>query len=154
MIEEFKQFMRSAGIEPPAEIIADSTLHRFTVMGDKARSDNGWYVLYFDDSAAGAFGCWKRGVSETWCYKVYQSMTPAEKAAYKAKMEAMKRQREEERERIQAECRKWCVDAWSNAKDATNENPYLTGRAGSCKGLHRGSSYASHCISHWKHLTG
>ncbi len=124
-IEAFKESMRNAGIEPPAEIIADSALHRFTVAGDRARSDNGWYVLHSDDPAAGALGCWKRGISEIWSDRAYQTMTPAEKTAYTVKMEAMKRQREEERERIQAECRVWCADAWTKAKDATNENPYL-----------------------------
>jgi putative DNA primase/helicase len=125
LIDSFKQTMQNAGIEPPAEIIADSALHRFTVAGDRARSDNGWYVFHADDPATGNFGCWKRGISETWSGKTYQTMTPAEKVAYTAKLEAMKRQREEERERIQAECRAWCADAWSKAKNATNENPYL-----------------------------
>jgi putative DNA primase/helicase len=117
--------MRSAGIEPLVEIIADGNLHRFTVPGDKARSDNGWYVLHADDPAAGQFGCWKRGISETWTSKAYKSLTPAEKTAYTAKMEAMRRQRDEERERIQAECMTWCADTWEKAKDATSENPYL-----------------------------
>jgi putative DNA primase/helicase len=125
LINSFKQTMQNAGIEPHGEIIADGVLHRFTVTGDRARSDNGWYVFHADDSAAGAFGCWKRGIAETWSSKTYQVMTPAEKTAYTAKMGAMKRQREEERERIQAECRVWCANAWSKAKDATNENLYL-----------------------------
>ena len=135
MIEAFKQSMRSAGIEPPAEIIADSALHRFTVAGDRARSDNGWYVLHSDDPAAGAFGCWKRGISETWSCKAYQTMTPAEKGAYAAKIEAVRRQQEEERERIQAACRAWCTDAWAKAKDATNENPYLKRKSVNAYGL-------------------
>ena len=135
VVKTFKQSMRNVGIEPPDEIIADSVLHRFTITGDLARSDNGWYVLHSDEPAAGAFGCWKRGISETWSGKTYQTMTPAEKAAYTAKMEAMKRQREEERERIQAECRKWCADTWNKAKDATNENGYLKRKGVNAYGL-------------------
>jgi len=131
----FKQAMQSAGIEPPAEIIPDSYLHRFTIPGDKARSSNGWYVLHADDPAAGAFGCWKRGISETWCGKSHQTMTPEEKRAYAAKMEAVKRLREEERARIQAECRAWCANAWGKAKDATNENPYLKRKGVNAYGL-------------------
>lgn len=123
--DAFCQAMQNAGIEPPVEIIADGTLHRFTVAGDKARSDNGWYVLHADHPAAGAFGCWKRQINETWCAKSCQTMTPAEKGAYTAKLEAMKRQRDEERDRVQAECRAWCSDAWEKAKDADNQNPYL-----------------------------
>jgi putative DNA primase/helicase len=124
-MEAFKQAMQTAGIEPPAEILADGTLHRFTVPGDKARSDNGFYTLHPDGIPAGQFGCWKRGISETWSSKEYKNLTPDEKARYTAKMEAMKRQRDEERERIQAECRAWCADTWEKAKEATNESPYL-----------------------------
>jgi putative DNA primase/helicase len=135
IIATFRQAMSNAGIEPLSEIIADGALHRFTVAGDRARSDNGWYVLHTDDPAAGAFGCWKRGISEIWCSKVYQSMTQAEKTAYAAKMEAMKRQREEELKRKQAECRAWCVDTWKKAKEATNENPYLKRKGVNAFGL-------------------
>jgi putative DNA primase/helicase len=134
-IINFKQAMQNAEIEPPAEIIADSCLHRFTIPGDKARSSNGWYVLHADEPAAGAFGCWKRGISETWCGKSHQTMTPEEKRAYAAKMEAVKRLREEERARIQAECRAWCANAWGKAKDATNENPYLKRKGVNAYGL-------------------
>lgn len=135
IIEEFKVAMQRRGIESPTEIMADGVLHRFTVTGDKARSENGWYVLYADDPAAGAFGCWKRGISETWCVKTYQTMTPAEKTAYTAKTEAMKGQREEVRERIQAACRAWCADTWAKAKDATNTNPYLKCKVVNAYGL-------------------
>jgi putative DNA primase/helicase len=135
MITTFKQAMQNAGIEPPPEIIADNCLHRFTVAGDRIKSKNGWYVFYADDPVAGAFGCWKRGISETWCGKSHQTMTPAEKAVYAAKMEAVKRLREKEREKIQAECRKWCADAWGKAKDATNENPYFKRKAVNAYGL-------------------
>jgi len=131
----FNQAMHNVGIEPPLEIIADSCLHRFTVAGDRARSANGWYILHADDPAAGAFGCWKRGISETWCGKAHQAMTPEEKRAYAARMEAVKRLREEEREKIQTECREWCADAWNKAKDATNENPYLKRKAVNAYGL-------------------
>lgn len=124
-ITNFKTAMQAAGIDPPAELIADSRLHRFTISGDKARSDNGWYVLHTDTPAAGAFGCWKRGISETWCGKSHQTMTQAEKTAFAEKMETVKRLRDAERERIQTDCRTWCADAWAKAKDATNENPYL-----------------------------
>lgn len=124
-IEAFRQAMRNAGIEPPGGIIPDGTLHRFTVPGDKSRSDNGWYVLHAEDLAAGAFGCWKRGISETWSAKQYQSMTSAERTAHAVKMEAVRRERGAERERVQAECRTWCADAWCKAEPATNDHPYL-----------------------------
>jgi putative DNA primase/helicase len=135
IVDQFRQAMDNAGIESPGEIAADGALHRFTVSGDKARSDNGWYVLHADDPAAGAFGCWKRQISETWSGKPYQTMTPADKAAYAAKMEAVKRAREDERERIQAECRAWCSNTWEKSPDATNDHPYLKRKGVNAYGL-------------------
>lgn len=134
-IEAFRQAMNNTGLEHLGEIIADGNLHRFTVPGDKARSENGWYVLHADDPAAGAYGCWKRGIQETWSGKPYQRMTPAEKTAHTANMEAVKRQREAERERVQTECRAWCASTWGKAKDATNQNPYLKRKGVNSYGL-------------------
>jgi len=134
-MEAFKQAMQAAGLEPPAEILADGILHRFTVPGDKPKSNNGFYVLHSDDPPAGQFGCWKRGITQNWCGKEYKTLTPEEKAHYAAKMEAMRRQRDEEREQLRAECRKWCASTWENAKEATNENPYLRRKGISSYGL-------------------
>lgn len=134
-IDAFKQAMSATGVEPPAEIVADGELHRFTVSGDRARSDNGWFVFHSDDPAAGAFGCWKRGISEMWCSKTSQSMTQAERSAYMAKMEAVKQKREEELKRIQTECRVWCADAWDKAEAASNEHDYLRRKGVQAYGL-------------------
>src|SRR5690554_5627604 len=41
--------------------IPDGQIHRFKVPGDKPGSHNGWYVLYLDGIASGAFGSWKAG---------------------------------------------------------------------------------------------
>ncbi len=123
--EPFKQAMREAGIEPPMEIIPDSALHRFTVQGDKARSENGWYCLHADEPPAGAFGCWKRGISETWTSKTIQSMTQAERTGYTAKLDAMKRQREADRQEVQAECRKKSAELWQLGHDVDAQHPYI-----------------------------
>lgn len=123
--ETFKQAMQAAGIETDAAIIADGTLHRFYVVGDRSGSKNGWYVLHADDPASGQFGCFKRGISETWSAKAYKTLTPEEKTRYTAKMEAARRQRDEETAKLQAECRAWCAERWKQGKEATNAHPYL-----------------------------
>lgn len=123
--DDFKQAMQAAGVEPGASVVADGTLHRFQVAGDRPGSKNGWYVLHGDDPAAGQFGCFKRGISETWCAKTYQSLTAEEKARYKANMEAAKNQRDADLCRLQADCRSWCADRWKQGKDATNSHSYL-----------------------------
>lgn len=121
----FKQAMQTAGIETDASILADGNLHRFHVAGDRSGSKNGWYVLHADDPAAGQFGCFKRGISETWSAKAYSTLTPEEKIRFTAKLEASQRQRYEEIEKIQAACRAWCSELWRQGKEATNAHPYL-----------------------------
>src|SRR5262249_21292098 len=63
--ELLRAAMNAAGIEYTSEIYCDGKLHRFKAEGDHAR--NCWYVLYEGPPAAGVFGCWKRGLKETWC---------------------------------------------------------------------------------------
>lgn len=121
----FRQAMQTAGIETDAAIIADGTLQRFHVAGDRSGSKNGWYVLHADDPAAGQFGCFKRGISETWCAKTYTTLSPEEKTRYTAKMEAARKQRDEETAKLQADCRAWCAERWKQGKEATNAHPYL-----------------------------
>jgi len=125
LIETFKQAIWDAGIESPAEIIPDGELHRFAVTGDLAKEESGYYRLYPDAPMAGYFGKWRGDIFQNWCSKSVQSMSPEEKTAYHAKIEAMKRQREEERQRIQAGCRAWCQDTWNMAMDAASDHPYL-----------------------------
>lgn len=122
-LDDFRQAMLTAGIDPPAELLADGALHRFSSSGD--RSKNCWYILFADDPAAGKFGCWKRGIAETWCSKGYQSLDPAEKARYAANMEAAKSQRDADLSRLQADCRSWCADRWKQSKNASDSHPYL-----------------------------
>ena len=45
----------------------DGAIHRFRVPEDKPGSLNGWYVLYLDGIASGAYGSWKAGGASTWC---------------------------------------------------------------------------------------
>jgi putative DNA primase/helicase len=76
--EHFAQAIEAAGLMPPDTIYADGRLHRFSSTGhrtDKAA----WYVLHDDGVAAGAFGCWRTGLTETWCSKAVNHMTAIER---------------------------------------------------------------------------
>ena len=57
--------MHAIGLNYGGPIIADGKLHRFKADGDGEK--NSWYVLHSDPPVAGAFGCWKRAMKETWC---------------------------------------------------------------------------------------
>lgn len=134
-VERFREAMQGAGIEPPTNIVADGKLHRFTIPGDKPKSNNGFYVFHVDEPPAGQFGCWKRGITRNWCGKEYKTLTPEEKARYAANMQAARKARESEQAKIQAECRKWCAEMWGKCLDATNDHPYLKRKGVNSYGL-------------------
>src|SRR5207244_5947427 len=73
--EVFRAAMSAAGIDYTGQIYADGKLHRFKAGDDHAR--NSWYVLNAGPPAAGAFGCWKRGLKESWCER-NRSLSQAE----------------------------------------------------------------------------
>ena len=120
----FLKAMKDAGINPPASIYCDGKLHRFYVEGDKKGSKNGWYVAH-SDPPAGAFGCWKRGINESWRGREYQTLSDEEKSRYRVNLEAQKQQREIERVRVQAECRQEATRIWNSSSEAPDNHPYL-----------------------------
>jgi len=112
--ESFRDAMRRAGINHAAPIVGDGKLHRFRADGDHAR--NSWYVLHGDTPAAGAFGCWKRQIKETWRERGGQQLTPSERDALRRRVAQI----EAERERADAERR----------EDARKGAAWILGKAG------------------------
>ena len=94
-IDGFSTAMEAAGLPPPPTIEADGSLHRFNTSG-KRGDDSGWYVLHPDGIAAGVFGCWRNGWSQTWSSKPDTAMTQAERDAHRQRINAMKAQRDAE----------------------------------------------------------
>lgn len=136
VIDRFTQAMREAGIETEAAIQADGQRHRFRVVGDKAGSENGWYVLHMDGVPAGAFGCWKRGVNESWCAKSASNMTDSERKEHIARMEASKRQHEAEQAQLRSECKAKAERLWSSASETVSaDHEYLTAKGVKAYGL-------------------
>jgi putative DNA primase/helicase len=125
IISTFSQAMQNKGIEPPPALIADGILHRFTVSGDKARSDNGWYCLHPDEPPAGAFGCWKRDINEKWAGKSTQALTAAERTAYTTKLATMQRQHDEAQQVVHAECVKKSAELLNLGHDVEATHPYI-----------------------------
>lgn len=128
-IRRFRVAMREAGIETEAFIQADGQRHRFSVTGDKAGSRNGWYVLHLDGVPAGAFGCWKRNISETWCAKSASTMTDIERQELTARIEASKREQEAEQARVQADCKAKAERLWGEASETVSaDHAYLSAK--------------------------
>jgi putative DNA primase/helicase len=125
MIDSFRAAMEAAGLPTPPEIIADGTLRRFHVEGDRLRTENGWYLLHGDDPPAGAFGCWKRGVSETWSAKPAETLSPAEKRSLRERMETARAERERVQSEIHAEARRRAAEIWKAADPAPADHTYF-----------------------------
>lgn len=69
-------------------------LVRFHVDGDAKGSKNGWYNFHSDGLPAGAFGCFKRAISENWCIKSSDEFTDQDRAEFAASMKKIKIERE------------------------------------------------------------
>jgi putative DNA primase/helicase len=123
-IEQFRDAIQSAGLIPPDLIEPDGKLHRFASNG-KHGDDAGWYSLHGDGIPAGSFGDWRNGFSQTWRADIGRKLTPAEDAAHRAKVEAMRRERDAEIARERAEAASKAAAIWNAAKPAPAEHAYL-----------------------------
>jgi putative DNA primase/helicase len=79
-------------------IETDGKLHRFSSNG-KRGDDAGRYVYHGDGIPAGWFGDWRSGIKQSWRANIGRALTPAEESAHRAKVEAMRREREAEETR-------------------------------------------------------
>ena len=98
-------------------------IHRFHVPGDRQGSENGWYVLYLDGIASGAFGSWKNGGTRTWCSR--EPVDHREAVEVHQRIEQAKRQREAEQQQRQLKAALRAQRWWRDACRADPAHPYL-----------------------------
>lgn len=122
-VDEFRAAIEAAGLVPPERIEADGKRHRFSSSG-KRGDDAGWYILHGDDRPAGAFGCWRAGVSESWRASAKREFTPEERAAWRARMQQIEAEREAERREAVESAAKRAAEMWERGRPA-NGHPYL-----------------------------
>ena len=106
--------------------VADGTIRRFHVPGDKAGTLNGWYVLHLDGIASGAFGSWKAGTSHTWSSR--EPANPLEAEQVRQRIEQARRQREAEQHQRQQAAAEYAARLWRDARRADPGHPYLTAK--------------------------
>lgn len=133
-IEQFRTAIHNAGLHPPEVIEPDGKLHRFA-SNDRRSDDAGWYVFHHDGIPAGAFGDWRGGLSETWRADIGRALSPQEEAAHRARVDAMRREREAEDARRKAEAREKASVIWQAAEPASDEHPYLVSKGVKAHGL-------------------
>ena len=111
----------------------DGDIHRFHVPGDKPGTLNGWYCLFADGIASGAFGSWKTGGTNTWCSREPVDAREAEQV--RQRIEQARRQREAERQRRQLRAAGLAQRWWRDARRADPAHPYLVAKSIRAHGL-------------------
>nr|WP_315406653.1 toprim domain-containing protein [uncultured Pseudomonas sp.] len=110
----------------------DGTIHRFRVPDDNPGTLNGWYVLYPDGIASGAFGSWKTGCSSIWSIRKPANLFEADIVV--RRLEQARHQREaEQRQRQQVTAVRSCR-VWRCAVRADPHHKYLITKG--CKPHH------------------
>ena len=82
-------------------------------------------MLHSDGVAAGSFGDWRSGVSQTWRADIGRQLTTAEHAAHNARIKAMKDKREADSIQAKADAKQRASEIW-NKSTAITEHAYLT----------------------------
>jgi len=135
-IDSLRSAMSAAGIAPPEEIQADGRIHRFSTNGK--RSDTaGWYVIFCDGIAAGSFGDYRTGLSQNWCEKSSEELTPEQRAEYAKKIAEAKKKREDQISYEQKQAAERAQTIW-DAAELCESHPYLTAKSVQSHGLRVG----------------
>jgi len=117
--------MRESGLSPPAQIIMDGKIHRFSSDG-KAKGDTGWLVAFANDGAATAcFGCWKSGIKQEWRADIGRDLSDAEKMTQARRMREARDIRDRELERNRAVAADTVATIWERSMPASPDHPYL-----------------------------
>jgi putative DNA primase/helicase len=120
--------MRSAGLQPPEEILMDGKIHRFKsgTKGAPGHGDKpGWYLVFGDGIPAGRFGCWRAGMEVTWRADVGRKLTQTEEMSHAKRLAEAKTLRDAALERQHQVASDTVEKIWTGAQAALPDHPYL-----------------------------
>ena len=120
----FQAAMAAAGLLIPGPVVADGTLHREHVEGDRRGSRNAWYVLH-TNPPAGAFGDWKRGTRGVWSATESKRLNPADQDMIRRRIELARAERQREQQCHHVEAQERARALWRRATLARPDHPYL-----------------------------
>lgn len=143
VIPAFIAAMEAAGVrplEPIAQRLCSGELIRFRCEGDKPGRQNAWAVLHLDGRPAGAFGCYRLGVRETWRGGTFRSLSPAERREAALRWQEQARERQQAKEAAQAAAAARAERIWSGAGAVDRRHPYLLRKGISGEGLKQSGS--------------
>ena len=109
----------------PDEVSLDGRLHRFKVEGDAGTEKTGWYVLHGDGVPAGAFGDWRRDITQRWHASLPVDLTEEARALMEENCRRAQELRDEEMKKRHKRAAETCREIWENAPEATDDHPYL-----------------------------
>ncbi len=136
-ITAFRARLEEAGLVP-GEIIADGQLHRCATVA-KPRSVNAAYIAHLDEPPSLWWLDWATGQGGTWTAKEERTLSPAERKALQARIEADRCARQEEEAKRHAEAADKARRILADATDCT-VHPYLAAKGvKSCPGLKIGT---------------
>ena len=126
VLTNFRQLIVETLGNAPVLLKPTGKLERFSSNG-KRGDLSGWYVLHLHhDYAAGAFGCWRTGITQTWhSANGTQRLTDAEWQAIRQAIAHAKQQQAQERAAKAAQARQQAIHLWSTATPADLTHPYL-----------------------------
>ncbi len=131
-LENFRAAFTEAGLTYAGEFIADGKIHRFRAGDDKEK--NSWYVLHTDLPARGTFGCWKRGIKETWCEKKRGDLTAAELQNIRETCKRAEKERERAELERQVKAQKTATWILNRSRPARTLHRYLARKGAQCYG--------------------
>ncbi len=123
-IAQFKEALARRGILPRGgEIVADGRIQRCDAIGRGGKGDAA-YLLHLDGIPAGGFENWRDGFGwENWRAEIDQTLSPAEEAAHRAKLERSRRERDLEETKRKATARKRALSVLEEAEPCES-HPY------------------------------
>lgn len=122
-IDAFRAAIAAAGLTPPDQLIADGCLHRYSSNG-KRGDDAGWYVLHQDRFVAGAYGCWRAGVSRSWCARGRQ-LSADERSQFDELIRNARAAADKARHAEQLAAAERAREQWGRGVPARADHPYL-----------------------------
>ncbi len=131
MTIDFLSKLKAHGIDPGGELV-EGKLTRATCSckpHKKGRDANGWYLYHADEPATLTWGCWNsecpNAAGGTLTAKSETALSSAEQAAIKARIEAVRKAREDERQQVEQATRTKAARLWKFGHDVAADHPYI-----------------------------
>ena len=143
VLAAFADAMRRRGLIPPIDLIPDGHIHRCAVEGARRGKRDGAYRLHPRRAPQQAASRnWKDGRPwQEWRYSNGTTeLTPAERAAFDAKVAARKKADDEERQRLAEAAQREAIARFGNAGPADPRHPYLVEKQVRAHGLRQAGS--------------